>query len=45
MDPHLDGSDNILKGLEKNRTFFKESLSLGLPTATERIVRETAAEL
>ena len=35
MDPHLDGSDNILKGLEKARAFLKETLSLGLPTATE----------
>ncbi|MGJ8696428.1 MAG: 3-deoxy-7-phosphoheptulonate synthase [Verrucomicrobiaceae bacterium] len=35
MDPDLDGSDNIPKGLEKARKFLKEILSLGLPTATE----------
>ncbi|MDB4276819.1 3-deoxy-7-phosphoheptulonate synthase [bacterium] len=35
MDPDLDGSDNIHKGLEKAREFLVETLSLGLPTATE----------
>ncbi|MDP0490859.1 MAG: 3-deoxy-7-phosphoheptulonate synthase [Verrucomicrobiota bacterium JB023] len=35
MDPDLDGSDNIPKGLTKAREFLREILSLGLPTATE----------
>ncbi|MGJ8724339.1 MAG: 3-deoxy-7-phosphoheptulonate synthase [Roseibacillus sp.] len=35
MDPDLDGSDNIIKGLTAARTFLRETLSLGLPTATE----------
>lgn len=35
MDPDLDGSDNIPKGLANARRFLKEVLSLGLPTATE----------
>ncbi len=35
MDPDLDGSDDIPKGLEKARHFLREILSLGLPTATE----------
>ena len=35
MDPDLDGTDNIPKGLENARRFLKEVLSLGLPTATE----------
>ncbi|MGC6426750.1 MAG: 3-deoxy-7-phosphoheptulonate synthase [Akkermansiaceae bacterium] len=35
MDPDLDGSDNIPKGLENARRFLKETLSFGLPTATE----------
>ena len=35
MDPDLDGSDNIPKGLEKAREFLTEILGLGLPTATE----------
>ena len=35
MDPDLDGSDHIPKGLENARRFLKETLSLGLPTATE----------
>lgn len=35
MDPDLDGSDHIPKGLENARRFLKEALSLGLPTATE----------
>lgn len=35
MDPDLDGSDDIPKGLENARRFLKEVLSLGLPTATE----------
>lgn len=35
MDPDLDGSDQISKGLKNARRFLKEVLSLGLPTATE----------
>ncbi|MEM9080237.1 MAG: 3-deoxy-7-phosphoheptulonate synthase [Verrucomicrobiota bacterium] len=35
MDPDLDGSDNIPKGLSNARRFLREILSLGLPTATE----------
>lgn len=35
MDPHLDGSDDIPRGLTAARTFLREVLSLGLPTATE----------
>jgi 3-deoxy-7-phosphoheptulonate synthase len=35
MDPDLDGSDNIHKGLTVARKFLTEVLSLGLPTATE----------
>lgn len=35
MDPDLDGSDNIYKGLTVARQFLTEVLSLGLPTATE----------
>ncbi len=35
MDPDLDGSDNIPKGLLNAREFLKEVLSFGLPTATE----------
>ena len=35
MDPDLDGSDNIHKGLIQAREFRTDMLSLGLPTATE----------
>ena len=35
MDPHLDGSDDIATGLRKARTFLREVIDLGLPTATE----------
>ncbi len=35
MDPNLDGSDNIHKGLTVAREFLTDILSLGLPTATE----------
>lgn len=35
MDPDLDGSDNIHKGLTVARKFLSEILSMGLPTATE----------
>ncbi len=35
MDPQLDGSDDIATGLRKARTFLREVIDLGLPTATE----------
>jgi 3-deoxy-7-phosphoheptulonate synthase len=35
MDPHLDGSHDIAEGLRTARTFLREVLDLGLPTATE----------
>ena len=35
MDPALDGSDNIPEGLRKARTFLREVIDCGLPTATE----------
>ncbi len=35
MDPHLDGSCDIPKGLKLARKFLLEVLDLGLPTATE----------
>lgn len=35
MDPHLDGSSDIATGLRVARTFLREVLDLGLPTATE----------
>jgi 3-deoxy-7-phosphoheptulonate synthase len=35
MDPKLDGSDNIPEGLRRARTFLREVIDLGLPTATE----------
>lgn len=35
MDPHLDGSHDIAAGLRTARTFLREVLDLGLPTATE----------
>ncbi len=35
MDPHLDGSHDIAAGLNKARSFLREVLDLGLPTATE----------
>ncbi len=35
MDPHLDGSHDIAEGLRLARTFLREVLDLGLPTATE----------
>lgn len=35
MDPHLDGSHDIASGLRLARTFLREVLDLGLPTATE----------
>jgi len=35
MDPHLDGSHDLAAGLRQARTFLREVLDLGLPTATE----------
>jgi 3-deoxy-7-phosphoheptulonate synthase len=35
MDPHLDGSHDIAGGLRLARTFLRDVLDLGLPTATE----------
>ncbi len=35
MDPHLDGSHDIATGLQMARTFLRDVLDLGLPTATE----------
>jgi len=35
MDPHLDGSHDIEAGLRLARSFLREVLDLGLPTATE----------
>jgi 3-deoxy-7-phosphoheptulonate synthase len=35
MDPHLDGSHDIVTGLRLARTFLRDVLDLGLPTATE----------
>jgi len=37
MDPHLDGTNDIPTGLRMARTFLREVLSLGLPTATEML--------
>jgi 3-deoxy-7-phosphoheptulonate synthase len=35
MDPHLDGSHDIAEGLRLARTFLRDVLDTGLPTATE----------
>ncbi|MBC2606571.1 3-deoxy-7-phosphoheptulonate synthase [Pelagicoccus albus] len=35
MDPDLDGSENIRKGLRVARQFLRQIIDLGLPTATE----------
>jgi len=35
MDPNLDGSDNIPEGLRQARTFLRQVIDTGLPTATE----------
>ena len=35
MDPHLDGSHDIAAGLRLGRSFLRDILDLGLPTATE----------
>ncbi len=37
MDPHLDGTNDIPTGLRMARTFLREVLDLGLPTATEML--------
>jgi len=37
MDPHLDGTNDIPTGLRQARTFLRDVLSLGLPTATEML--------
>ncbi|MEM7673565.1 MAG: 3-deoxy-7-phosphoheptulonate synthase [Verrucomicrobiota bacterium] len=35
MDPHLDGTCNLEEGLRTARSFLKEVINVGLPTATE----------
>jgi 3-deoxy-7-phosphoheptulonate synthase len=35
MDPKLDGSDDIPEGLRQARTFLRQIIDTGLPTATE----------
>ena len=35
MDPHLDGSHDIAAGLRLARSFLRDVIDLGLPTATE----------
>lgn len=37
MDPHLDGTNDIPTGLRLARTFLRDVLDLGLPTATEML--------
>ena len=37
MDPHLDGTNDIPTGLRMARTFLRDVLDLGLPTATEML--------
>jgi 3-deoxy-7-phosphoheptulonate synthase len=37
MDPHLDGTHDIPTGLRLARTFLRDVLDLGLPTATEML--------
>ncbi len=37
MDPHLDGTNDIPTGLRMARTFLREVIDLGLPTATEML--------
>lgn len=37
MDPHLDGTNDIPTGLRLARTFLREVIDLGLPTATEML--------
>jgi 3-deoxy-7-phosphoheptulonate synthase len=37
LDPHLDGSHDIATGLRMARSFLRDVLELGLPTATEML--------
>jgi 3-deoxy-7-phosphoheptulonate synthase len=37
MDPHLNGTNDIPGGLRMARSFLRDVLSLGLPTATEML--------
>ena len=37
MDPHLDGTNDIPTGLRLARTFLRDVLDCGLPTATEML--------
>ena len=37
MDPHLNGTNDIPAGLRMARTFLREVIALGLPTATEML--------
>jgi 3-deoxy-7-phosphoheptulonate synthase len=37
MDPHLDGTNDIPAGLRTARSFLRDMLDLGLPTATEML--------
>jgi 3-deoxy-7-phosphoheptulonate synthase len=37
MDPHLDGSHDIAAGLRLGRSFLRDVVDLGLPTATEML--------
>jgi 3-deoxy-7-phosphoheptulonate synthase len=37
MDPHLDGTNDIPAGLRIARSFLRDVLDLGLPTATEML--------
>lgn len=37
MDPHLDGTHDIPQGMRLARTFLRQVIDLGLPTATEML--------
>ncbi|HWB04640.1 MAG TPA: 3-deoxy-7-phosphoheptulonate synthase [Verrucomicrobiales bacterium] len=37
MDPHLNGTNDIPAGLRMARTFMREVIALGVPTATEML--------
>jgi 3-deoxy-7-phosphoheptulonate synthase len=37
MDPHLNGTNDIPAGLRMARTFLREVIALGVPTATEML--------
>ncbi len=37
MDPHLDGTNDIPAGMRLARTFLRDVLDLGVPTATEML--------